>query len=265
VAGKSFDMLVGTPDPTLAWLGALCFMAQIYFDFSGYSDMALGLGRMFGFEFHENFAHPYESRSIVEFWRRWHISLSSWFRDYLYIPLGGSRGTPLRNALNLWIVFVLCGLWHGAATNFLVWGIYQGTFLVLERTRLSRWLAAAPAFVAHGYTLLVVLVGWVLFRASDLARATELLGSMAALPRQGLTGIVASLRETVDPLVALALVAAVLFATRAPGAWLARVCGPVLLRPSWAVARDASLAVCFVACMISAAATSFRPFLYFRF
>jgi alginate O-acetyltransferase complex protein AlgI len=163
VAGRAFDVDVTAPDPTLAWLGALCFMAQIYFDFSGYSDMAIGLARMFGFEFRENFEHPYESRSIVEFWRRWHISLSSWFRDYLYIPLGGNRGSPLRNALNLWIVFLLCGLWHGAATNFVAWGLYHGGFLVLERTRFGRVLAALPGFVAQTYTLLVVLVGWVLF------------------------------------------------------------------------------------------------------
>jgi alginate O-acetyltransferase complex protein AlgI len=164
--------------PALAWTGLVCYTLQIYFDFSGYSDMAVGLGRMFGFHIPENFNHPYVARSVTEFWRRWHISLSSWFRDYLYIPLGGNRIRPSRTALNLLIVFFLCGLWHGASWNFVVWGLFHGSLLVGERLRRrnQKWRPAAP--VGHAYTLLSVMAGWVLFRTGNLGEAWHYLGTM---------------------------------------------------------------------------------------
>src|SRR5688572_25388747 len=140
-----------------AWLAMACYAIQIYFDFSGYSDMAIGLARMFGFRFPENFRYPYSARSIQDFWRRWHISLSAWFRDYVYVPLGGNRGTPGRTYLNLVTVFFLCGLWHGANWTFVVWGLYHGLFLVLERRGGAAWLAARPAAFGHVYAVLVVL------------------------------------------------------------------------------------------------------------
>jgi alginate O-acetyltransferase complex protein AlgI len=167
--------------PALAWLGAACYTLQIYFDFSGYSDMAVGLGKMFGFQFLENFDFPYISQSIKEFWRRWHISLSTWFRDYLYFPLGGNRRGEWRTCLNLVIVFFLCGLWHGASWTFVVWGLYHGFFLVLERTRFGGWVAGMPRLLRHGYALVVVMAGWVLFRADTFGHAITFLANMAGV------------------------------------------------------------------------------------
>ncbi len=169
----------------LTWFAAVCYMMQIYFDFSGYSDMAVGLGKMFGFRFLENFDFPYIAQSVREFWRRWHISLSSWFRDYLYIPLGGNRCSEPRNYLNLVIVFFLCGLWHGASWTFVVWGLYHGAFLVLERTSAGAWLDRMPRPMRHGYTLLAVLIGWVLFRADSFPQALAFLSNMAGLAKSG--------------------------------------------------------------------------------
>ena len=149
------------------WFAALLYMLQIYFDFSGYSDMAIGLGKMFGFDFQENFDYPHISTSIRDFWRRWHISLSSWFRDYLYIPLGGNRGGRGKTYRNLLIVFLVTGLWHGAGWNFVLWGLYHGIFLILERSFLGKILERLPDFVGRFYSLIVVFWGWILFRAED--------------------------------------------------------------------------------------------------
>jgi alginate O-acetyltransferase complex protein AlgI len=179
VADKIFSVPVAEITPGMAWLGIACYTLQIYFDFSGYSDMAIGLGRMFGFEFMENFHYPYISKSIREFWRRWHISLSSWFRDYLYIPLGGSRGSALRTYFNLWVVFFLCGLWHGASWNFAIWGLLHGVWLVLERLGLETYLSRLWQPLQHAYVLLLVMIGWVFFRAETLPQALQYLSSMA--------------------------------------------------------------------------------------
>ena len=161
-----------------AWLGAFAYMFQIYFDFSGYSDMAVGLGKMFGFEFCMNFNYPYIAKSITEFWRRWHISLSSWFRDYVYIPLGGNRVSKSRHIFNLMVVWFLTGLWHGAAWNFIVWGIYYGVVLVLEKyvwgAIVDRW----PSVLQHIYALVLVLVGWVFFFSPSLGAALRYLFAM---------------------------------------------------------------------------------------
>src|SRR5690606_17093822 len=134
IADKAFDIPVGELGMFTSWIAIICYALQIYFDFSGYSDMAIGLGRMFGFNIRENFMHTYTSKSVKEFWRRWYISLSTWFRDYLYIPLGGSRGSKLRTYINLIIVFFITGLWHGASWNFVVWGLFHGAFLLIERS-----------------------------------------------------------------------------------------------------------------------------------
>ncbi len=162
----------------VAWLGIVCYALQIYFDFSGYSDMAIGLGRMFGFRFLENFNYPYISRSIREFWRRWHISLSRWFRDYVYITLGGNRLSSIRVSGNLLVVFLLCGLWHGASWNFVIWGLFHGSFLALERGRLGAALALVPNALQHLYVVFVVLVGWVFFRADSLGQSLVFLKAM---------------------------------------------------------------------------------------
>ena len=146
-----------------AWIGIICYSFQIYFDFSGYSDMAIGLGKMFGFKFLENFNYPYVSKSITDFWRRWHMSLSTWFRDYVYIPLGGSRRSPLRNYINILIVWFLTGFWHGASWNFIVWGMYYCVLLIIEKAFLLKYLEKIPAFFRHVYTLVLVIIGWLLF------------------------------------------------------------------------------------------------------
>lgn len=166
-----------------AWFGAAMFMLQIYYDFSGYSDMAIGLGRMFGFHYKENFDYPYISRSVTEFWRRWHISLSSFFRDYVYIPLGGNRR---HQYFNLLIVWFLTGLWHGASWNFILWGVYYGVFIMLERLFLFRVLDKLPKLIGHIYTLLIVLVGWVMFYCTDTGRLFHTLQIMFGFGRNAI-------------------------------------------------------------------------------
>ena len=157
-------------DARAAWIGAVCYMLQIYFDFSGYSDMAIGLGRMLGFEFIENFNYPYISRSVVDFWKRWHISLTTWFREYLYFPLGGNRVPRWKWVRNILIVWLLTGLWHGAGWNFLLWGLYYALFMLAERLFLGKWLEKLPRALQHVYALFVVLIGWALFAVEDMGR-----------------------------------------------------------------------------------------------
>lgn len=178
-ADEIFAMGANELSMPLAWLGIICYTLQIYFDFSGYSDMAIGLGRIFGFKFLENFNFPYIAKNIQDFWRRWHISLSSWFRDYLYIPLGGNRKGKVRTYLNLLVVFFLCGLWHGASWTFVAWGLYHGLFLTLERFFAGKKTARIPVFFNYVYTILVVMVGWVLFRAEDFSASLMYLKAMA--------------------------------------------------------------------------------------
>ncbi len=180
-ADAIFALPGGELNFSLAWLGVVCYTLQIYFDFSGYSDMAIGLAKLFGIDFLENFNYPYSAGSITDFWRRWHISLSSWFRDYLYIPLGGNRCGRARNYFNLVIVFFLCGLWHGASWTFAAWGLFHGAFLVLERMKPGRVIESLWSPVKHLYTLLIVSIGWVLFRADSVAQATAFVKAMAGL------------------------------------------------------------------------------------
>ncbi len=178
-AGKTAEVFMGTDYTRLsvlgAWFGILLFAIQIYFDFSGYSDMAIGLGKMFGFTYKENFNYPYISSSVTEFWRRWHISLSSFFRDYLYIPLGGNRRHKVRN---LFIVWLLTGLWHGASWNFIIWGLYYFILLFIEKLFLNKLLGKIPAIFARAYLWVAVLVGWVFFYHTDLSQAVYFIGIM---------------------------------------------------------------------------------------
>ncbi len=165
----STSMAAGEPLSVVgAWLGIIAFGLQIYFDFSGYSDMAIGLGRMFGFEFLENFRYPYIAKSITDFWRRWHISLSSWFRDYVYIPLGGNRVGRFKQYRNLLVVWLLTGIWHGANWNYVLWGLYYAVLLMVEKAFLGNWIQRLPSIMQHVYTLLLVLVGWAIFAIEDL-------------------------------------------------------------------------------------------------
>ena len=181
-AGAVFEEISDLPAGSLsvltAWLGAIAYAFQIYYDFSGYSDMALGLGKMFGFEFRKNFDYPYVSKSVTEFWRRWHISLSSWFREYVYIPLGGNRCSVSRNIFNLMVVWALTGLWHGAAWNFIAWGVYYGVILVLEKYVWGASMDEMPAVVRHIYTGIIVLVGWVFFFSPSLGYSLRYLAAM---------------------------------------------------------------------------------------
>ena len=165
-AERIFSLPSSELTASIAWLGIICYTLQIYFDFSGYSDMAIGLGKMFGFNFLENFYYPYIARSITDFWRRWHISLSSWFRDYLYIPLGGNRVSVGRTYFNLMIVFLLCGFWHGANWGFIFWGFYHGVFLVVERGGFGKLIEKMPLFLQHLYAMFFVAIGWVFFRVA---------------------------------------------------------------------------------------------------
>ena len=168
-----------------AWLGAIAYTGQIYFDFSGYSDMAIGLGRMFGFHFEENFNYPYLSKSVTEFWRRWHMSLSGWFRDYVYIPLGGSRAGTAKQVRNILLVWTLTGLWHGAAWNFLLWGLYFGVLLLGEKFWWGKALERAPSPLRHLYAMVIVVLGWVLFRCEGLSAVGSYLGAMFGLSGAG--------------------------------------------------------------------------------
>ncbi len=181
-AGEIFDSLtagsMGDLSALGAWIAILAYTFQIYFDFSGYSDMAIGLGRVLGFKFLENFDHPYMSKSVTEFWRRWHISLGSWFRDYVYIPLGGNRTTKSKHIRNILIVWLLTGIWHGANWNFMFWGLYYGALLLIEKFFLGKWLKALPSFVQHLYTMLIVVFGWVFFVFESNADIFGFFGAM---------------------------------------------------------------------------------------
>lgn len=175
IADAIFKSDYGEINTITAWVGIIAYTLQIYFDFSGYSDMAIGLGKILGFDFEENFDFPYIARSIRDFWRRWHISLSTWFRDYLYIPLGGNKKGVFRTYVNLMIVFALTGFWHGASWSFMFWGLFHGFFLILERIGLSKILASLFAPFQHIYVLLIVMIGWVFFRVEDFNDALNYL------------------------------------------------------------------------------------------
>jgi alginate O-acetyltransferase complex protein AlgI len=247
--------------PGAAWLGAVAYSFQIYFDFSGYSDMAIGLGKMIGFDFKENFNYPYIARSIQDFWRRWHISLSSWFRDYLYIPLGGNRLGEAKTYRNLLIVFTVTGLWHGASWNFIIWGLYHGLFLMLERAGLGKRLEKTPALFTHAYTLLVVLVGWVFFRAADLPSALLFLQKMIGLGPSS-TLVAYSLPYFITPENVFTLLLGIVFL------------GPVyhqlhkslnIQKGLPSVAYSLGLFGLFILSVMYLAANTYNPFIYFRF
>jgi len=263
-ADQIFALSSGDLTSGIAWLGIICYTLQIYFDFSGYSDMAIGLGRMFGFTFPENFNYPYISRSIREFWRRWHISLSSWFRDYLYIPLGGNKKGATRTHMNLLVVFFLCGLWHGASWNFVIWGLLHGAFLVLERGPFGRMLDALPSLMRHLYVVLVVMVAWVFFRIESFPDAVAFLSAMAGMA-QG-DGQTQHVMLFLDNEVIVTLIAGIIGACP----WL-----PTLgrLRERLSGATDGmlegvsvvALVAVFLVSAMSIAAGTYNPFIYFRF
>lgn len=262
VVDRIFAQSPGTLDPTIAWLGILLYALQIYFDFSGYSDMAIGLGRMFGFRLPENFNRPYISKSITEFWRRWHMSLSSFFRDYLYIPLGGNQTSLQRTIFNLWIVFLLCGLWHGAKWTFVLWGAYYGLWLTLERLFLGNLLARALPFFATLYTFLIVLIGWVLFRSPDVSYAFGYISAMfdfGALSRPRMYDL--ALDYAVYPKVLICTLIAIVFSFT-PDSIYSRL----KLHGGNALIAKSIFGLLLIVYSISNLATgTFNPFLYFQF
>jgi len=273
LADHAFDLNPALLDPATAWLGALAYSLQIYFDFCGYSNMAIGLAFMLGFTFPKNFDHPYASRSITEFWRRWHISLSSWFRDYVYIPLGGNRAGQLKTVRNLLVVFLLTGIWHGAAWTFVLWGLYHGAFLLIERFGLGRLLEAAPRFVGHAYALLAVVIGWVLFRAETLPKAIDYLTVMAGVG--GTPRMPAATFVLLDAQMLGAIAAGLVFAVPTLPWLLDRLRAPKL-DPAHTLERrldtqgvhvlsTPALIAGLVLSIAILAGTTLNPFLYFRF
>ena len=269
---KAVDTIFATsPDlltSPVAWIGLLSFGLQIYFDFSGYSDMAIGLARMFGFHFPENFNLPYDSKSVQEFWRRWHMTLSRWFRDYLYIPLGGNRHGSFRTSVNLWIVFATTGLWHGASWNFLIWGLWHGALLTLERTAFGRTIESLPQILRRVYALLAILLGWVWFRSPSFEHAT---GYFEALFTGGFAGGIDPILRVYSPALLIALTAGLFFSFSCAG-WLSKLVGyrPTALsielnnRIRYA-ARVVSIMVIGTVAFGASAANTLQSFLYFRF
>jgi len=250
----------------VAWLAILAYTLQIYFDFSGYSDMAIGLGRMFGFRFIENFDYPYISRSVTEFWRRWHISLSTWFRDYLYIPMGGGRVSPLRVYFNLVTVFVLCGMWHGASWNYLLFGCFHGLMLVIERVGLAAQLERAPRVLRHAYVMFAVMIGWTFFSCEDFGLMRTWFAAMFGFADGRPELVYAALY--LDPTRMLALIAGAIGAlpwTRYVSDVLARSAAPGRVSPWPALAADLSLGLIVCLCALELTAGTFNPFIYFRF
>lgn len=245
-----------------AWIGAVSYLFQIYFDFSGYSDMAIGLGHMFGFTFQENFNYPYISGSVQEFWRRWHISLSTWFKEYLYIPLGGNRKGAARTYMNKLIVFFCTGLWHGANWTFVVWGLYHGLFLLLEGILPVKKL---PRVLGHLYTMLAVCTGFVIFRADTLFQGVSLIGKMFAGMSFGPEAMSFALRQ-MNPLLVLTLAVCV-FASCPVRQWGSRLAersgdaAELIFRPGSYVCT----VVLLVLCMLSLSGGTYNPFIYFRF
>ena len=271
-ADKIFALPFNDLTAPLAWLGAICYTLQIYYDFSGYSDMAIGLGRMFGFHFLENFNYPYISRSIQEFWRRWHISLSSWFRDYLYIPMGGNRLGSFRTYLNLLTVFLLCGLWHGASWTFVCWGLYHGLFLVIERSRLGSALNLISLPLRHCITLFIIITGWVIFRSDTLSAAFTYMGTMMGAGEQvsRLTLSLYTDRKLVCELIlAIFFAAPVLPALRTmQEQWLRKYRASETAFPletCLVVGRLTVLVILIYFTVISLAAGVYNPFIYYRF
>ena len=262
IAEAVFDRLA-QPSMAEAWLGLSAYTIQIYFDFAGYSNMAIGLGLALGFAFPRNFRLPYAARSVTEFWRRWHISLSQWLRDYLYIPLGGSRGSALETYRNLCLVFIVCGLWHGANWTFVIWGVHHGAFLILERAGLGGALAR-HAWLARLYLLLAVMTGWVWFRARDLDHALSFFGSLAGL--NGVPGLSTATALVVHPVtIGALLIGAVLATVRVDVQRVFRLALGRATRMTFALGDTAAIALLFALSVLSVAAGSYSPFLYFRF
>ncbi|MEL6590735.1 MAG: MBOAT family protein [Bacteroidota bacterium] len=260
-ADDVFAALPGGIGSGLAWLGIIAYSLQIYYDFSAYSDMAIGIGRMLGFRLPENFQFPYIAESITDFWRRWHITLSRWMRDYLYIPLGGNRRSAKRTYFNLWMVFLLSGLWHGAAWTFVIWGVYHGLWLVLERLGWHKYLERLPRLLRVLWTYMLVLIGWVFFRAADLSEAIQYLGAMFRLSGPQ-TGLAPDAYVRFLMMLGLGIMAMGLWRS-----WEERFREGYRLgrRPGLIALQTLGSLILGLWCLVELYATDFNPFIYFRF
>ena len=246
----------------MAWLCALTYTLQIYYDFSGYSDMAIGLGRMFGFEFLENFNYPYISSSIREFWKRWHISLSTWFQEYLYIPLGGNRKGKIRTYVNLLIVFFATGMWHGASWNFIGWGMYHGFFSVIERLGFGKLLKRSKV-LSHVYTMLVVMIGWVFFRVENIRQGFSIVARMLMPWRYTQTDVL--LGTQIGTEAVLAMAAGILGCGILQAVFSGKKTS--LLAEKWkgSILEFLWCALILFASILLLANNTYNPFIYFRF
>lgn len=261
--GITFDAIAAIPaderSMLTAWIGALAYTMQIYFDFSGYSDMAIGLGKMLGFEFVRNFNYPYISKSITEFWRRWHISLGTWFREYVYIPLGGNRVPQLKHMRNILIVWLLTGFWHGAAWNFIFWGLYYGALLLLEKLFLGKYLEKLPDILRTVYSFVLVVIGWVLFSATSISGAFAYIGNMF-----GIGGGFAD-STGVYYLTGNLILLIICFFCATPFVWK-RFCRLTLKKGAWPSIIAAVVYSCiFIFSLAYLVNATYNPFLYFRF
>jgi alginate O-acetyltransferase complex protein AlgI len=257
IVDRLFALANNDISTSVAWIAAIAYLFQIYFDFSGYSDMAIGMGEMFGFHFKENFNYPYVATSMQDFWRRWHISLSSWFRLYVYIPLGGNRKGKNRALLNRILVFFLTGLWHGASWTFVVWGLYHGLFLLLEQTvlKVHRW----PNPVRRIYMLMVVLIGFVIFRSENFTQALVFIQSMFTFTIASVTAA-KELMILMTPAAILIFVISVIASTPIAKKIQTQVKASLSAPVSYGLAL-----VLWIACLLSLAANTYNPFIYFRF
>lgn len=254
---------IGQVPALTAWLGALAFTFQIYFDFSGYSDMAIGLGKMFGFHFLENFEYPYKAKSITEFWRRWHISLSSWFKEYVYIPLGGNRCSVPKQVRNIAVVWLLTGVWHGASWNYVLWGVYYGILLLMEKFALRRVLSKLPSFVQSVYTLFFVILGWVIFKCEDLSYCLSYLRAMFGGFGAGfLNGESLYLLKNYGIMLLILMVGSTMLPKRAADKVLAKIGNVSITGTAVRCLWFAGIFLISVAYLVDA---TYNPFLYFRF
>ncbi len=265
IADNAFGLIINhefQASMGMAWLGAAAYTLQIFFDFSGYSDMAIGLGRMFGFYFLENFNFPYMSATITEFWRRWHISLSSWFKEYVYIPLGGNRKGMKRQIFNIMVVWMLTGLWHGANWNFVLWGLYYGILLMLEKLFLMKWLEKIPKWIGHVYSMVLVAVGWVIFAQTDIGMLGKYLKSMVGV------GAVSVVDGDFFYLLSTnaVLLAALVICSIDHRVWLGKIAWKMdRLEKVWAVGKPVTLVLLLTVSFAFLVGDSYNPFLYFRF
>ena len=260
VMGNLWDSVreSGASDGALgAWIGIIAYTFQIYFDFSGYSDMAIGLGKMFGFEFVKNFDYPYISKTITEFWRRWHISLGTWFREYVYIPLGGNRKGLARQIINIGVVWFLTGMWHGASWNFILWGLYFGLILMIEKIFLLKLLKKLPAAVGHIYSLILIVLGWVLFYFEDMSElwtfVCRLFGSNGFMPDEYLA-------STIISFIPLLIAAAV-----ASTPLVSVIYHKIKSKPVLCVLDNAGCILALLLCTAELVSSDYNPFLYFKF